>query len=147
MANEAVKPEGTNPTNPTTNPTPTDEARFTQGDVDRIVAERLTRERAKLETQFAQRAMVVSAKDKWTRAGHDAAAFDALEMGEDGKVSIDKVLSFADSMNNRIKALEKAEADRKAARMPFFGGSCKSGGVQIDRLAEAFKAPGTRNKE
>lgn len=119
------------------NPAP-EQRTFTQADVDRIVGERLTREREKYEAETRKRAAVVNSRETWQKAGYSSESFDKLEMDEDGRIHIDRVLEFAGSLQKQIDALKAEKAERQ--KMPNFGGSVK-GGAKIDRLAEAFKAP------
>lgn len=131
--------EKTNEVNTQTQNPAQEQRTFTQADVDRIVGERLTREREKYEADARKREALATSRESWTNAGYPAEAFDRLELDENGRVHLDKVLEFAGSLQAQIDTLKKAQTEQ--INKPRFGGSVKGNLPQIDRLAEAFKAP------
>lgn len=120
------------------NPAP-EQRTFTQADVDRIVSERLTREREKYEADARKREMVAQSREAWRKAGYSQNDFDGLELDDNGRVSIEKVLNFAGTLQNTINELKKAQAERE--KLPHFGGSMKGESFTHDPLADVFKAP------
>lgn len=127
------------------NPAP-EQRTFTQADVDRIVGERLTREREKYEAEARKREVVVNSREQWNKAGYAADAFEKLELDENGRVHIDKVLEFAGSLQKQINDLKAAHTDPEEEQdpKPMFtpGYSIRGKGAPaVDKLRETFKAP------
>lgn len=118
------------------------EKSFSQADVDRIVGERLQREREKYEADARRAATVANARGAWVSAGMDPADFDGLEMDENGRIHIDKAIAHLSSLRSKIGDLTKAREERKRENLPRFGGSVHGyKGPETDPLADVFKAP------
>lgn len=133
--------EGNNTQNQTAQQS-ADEKRFTQADVDKIVGERLNREREKLEAERKRETMKQNARAAWLKAGYDPETFDGLELDEEGRIGIDKAVDLFGKLHTTTTT-EKKTANPETDKLPRFTTSPVNltASETPDRLREAFKAP------
>jgi len=116
---------------------------FTQEEVNRIVSERLARDRADRaaapspaddrERDLKAREARLDCREYLSSKGHPAELLDILDTSD-----VDKFKASAD----RLRELFGAQATRGKDKPDIVLPPSSSGGGLADRLAEAFKAPG-----
>ena len=116
---------------------------FTQEDVNRIVSERLARDRADRaaapspaddrERDLKAREARLDCREYLASQGHPVELLDILDTSD-----VDKFKASADRLRELFGAQPQSRKDLPQIVMP----SSSSGGGLADRLAEAFKSPG-----
>lgn len=107
------------------------EKTFSQTEVDKIVSDRLNRERAKLAAEARKKAF----GDEWTRRGYDTQLMESLEADENGRVDAAKIFTVLDQLHPS-KPDTGAKPEDKKPRFTAPIGS--AGGDTFDGVRAAF---------
>lgn len=107
------------------------EKTFTQEEVNRIVTDRLTREREKLAAESRKKAF----SDEWTKRGYDSQLLESLEADESGRVDAAKIFAVLDQLHPK-KENDPAPADSRPK--PRFAAHISNPDSGPDSIAEAF---------
>lgn len=107
------------------------EKTFSQAEVDRIVTDRLNRERAKLAAEARKKAF----GDEWNKRGYDAQLLESLEADESGRVDAAKIFTVLDQLH---PSTPNKPATPESKPKPRFTAPIGNPGSNPDSIAEAF---------
>ena len=107
------------------------EKTFSQAEVDRIVTDRLNRERAKLAAEARKKAF----SDEWNKRGYDAQLLESLEADESGRVDAAKIFTVLDQLH---PTTPDKPVPPESKPKPRFAAHIGNPDSSPDSIAEAF---------